>query len=173
MSKPNLQEIKDISILLDQIDQYKHLILSESKKLEDTKNYYSNLENIEKDKILKDLTQKSSLLQLDKDIESYRGQEQGQKTLLFSKLDKAFQSFVDSDGMKNIINDAISRFEGEDYKVFCDPKFKSMLPGVDNVYPSGPGLLRLSSQTKEYILDPDYLKKLVFDRFLVSIISNN
>jgi hypothetical protein len=173
MSQPNLQEIKDISILLDKIELYKQFIISANKQLESTKKHFKNLELIEKQKIQADLIHKNSLLQLQNDICEYREQEQAQKKLLFSQTQKAFEIFISSENMQSIIQDTMKAFGDEPFEIICDPKFKSFLSGAENIKTGTSGQLRVSSKTREYILDPEYLRAIFFDRFIVSFTLKN
>jgi hypothetical protein len=174
MNQPNLQEIKEISILLDKIEQYKKSILEASAELEETKFRNKETEKAEKQKIHDDLKQKSYLQELYNDIEDYRKQAQVQKVALFKKVETEFNMFLDSARMKLIIQDTIKAFDGEFFKIICDPKYKSLIPGDSKEYMEGKtGQIRLSSSTKEYILDPEYLKKILFDQFIISSVSKN
>jgi hypothetical protein len=168
MSQPNLNEIKEISILLDKIEQYKKIIAQSNKQLKDTEIYYKNLEQTEKQKISEDLKQKNSLLQLEEDIHTFRLAEQDQKIEIYLDIENKFNTFMDSDSMKQIIRDGINALQDEIIEIICDPKYKILLPDNSKVQNGSQGQLRLSSKTKEYILDPEYLKKLIFDKFLVS-----
>ncbi|MBC7472090.1 MAG: hypothetical protein H7196_02405 [candidate division SR1 bacterium] len=173
MSQPNLQEIKDISILLDQIEEYKHLIDSANIQLQNTKEYYKSLESVEKSKIYNDLKQKSNLIQLNNDIQEYRKQEMNQKISIISDLNNYFDDFFESDEAKTIIVDVIKTFKDEPYEVYCDSKYQSILSPGQNYKKTTEGNIRICSETKEYTLDPKYLNPLVFEQLLISAASEN
>ena len=168
MNQPSLQEITEIGNLLDKIGECEKLIESASLELEDTKKYYEVLEGVEKSKIHEDLKQKNALVELNNYIDQYRKQEISQKTSLISYINSNFDDFILSSEMKVVIKDVIKNFKDEEYQISCDDRYQLMLPDGLDFKKNFLGHLRIYSNTKEYVLDPVYLKSIVSDNLLVS-----
>jgi hypothetical protein len=173
MAQPNLEEIKEVSGLIGKIEQYKEMVETSKLQLEDTKRYFANQEQIEKKKILDDILQKKMLEELQQKITAYREEEVSQKANNFGQFEKVFDTYISSESFKSVIGEVIKSFDKDTMTVEVAEAYKSLItPGVQTKKALD-GQLRIGDAQKEYILDPESLKKIVFDRLLVSQYTRN
>jgi hypothetical protein len=173
MAQPNLDEIKEVGVLLDKIDQYKKMLTASKVQLENDKNYLKNQEIVEKQKIRDDIIQKKALEQLQAQIEEYRAKEQKQKQDWYQQFSTEFENFISNPLYKSIVLDVIKKIESEEYTIIYDKAYFSLIPEKSSSKIGNSGDFRIVTDTKEYILDPEYIKKIVFDKLLVTVDINN
>jgi hypothetical protein len=168
MHQPILQELRETTDIFDKIEKYKIMVEDAKNSLEETKAYYANHLEVEKQKVRDAITQKKALEVLQAEIDSYREHEQAQKLSLYKSFSVSFEQFLSSDSMKSIISDMIKKMDVGLFKCTVDTKYQTLFVNYPDSIKTSDGKIRIFSDKIEYIVDPEYLKKIIFNKLLTS-----
>lgn len=165
--EPNLDEIKEISILIDKIDRYKVLVDNTRLQASNLKTNYAHQEILSKKKIEEEIRQQHILETLQTDLDIFRKDELSQKIVYFGNFKKVFDKYFGSSLFQDLVERVSAKLGENDINITGDKVFKVLFKNSKNFIVGADKTLRISNDKVEYILDSEHLEKIVFESFLV------
>ncbi len=171
MTLPKHDQLETVDSLLASISKFEQELQKSSAELNDL--IESNSEAAEKEYqlMVKNIKAKKDLEAQSKDLQNLRVQEANIKQEIYTKVllqvDKSFDAGV----YEKFINSFFETFSDK-AEVIADKKFKKLIPDSYSVTEGQTNQLSIITETKEYDLGPDSLKKELADKFTIKVLNN-
>ncbi len=169
MNTPNFSDLLRINQYLVEIEELSTQLSSIKQKLEETQKYYEDQLKVEKHRIKQNILQSKLLEKISQELEDLRKKEFNFSTQIKSKISQSIDSFFLIFGLREFVRELLSKLSGA--KLVATQDMKVFLGDLSFDTTEGTGQIRISTENKTYILDPQPLKDRLQFQILVEKLS--
>ncbi len=169
MNTPNFSDLLRINQYLVEIEELSTQLSSIKQKLEETQKYYEDQLKVEKHRIKQNILQSKLLEKISQELEDLRKKEFNFSTQIKSKISQSIDSFFENGGLREFVRELLSKLSGA--KLVATQDMKVFLGDLSFDTTEGTGQIRISTENKTYILDPQPLKDRLQFQILVEKLS--
>lgn len=171
MSLPNIENLRNVTKFLNELESYKVRLEQLTKKLESTKMDYANKEKAEYKRVLDTEKTKINLKQIDAEIIEIREKELEIRENLYEEVSSKVDNFVDGDKFSEFFGDLLEEIKKQgDAEICAGDDVSNLLPDGVKSKKAEDGVIKITVGVKTYIVSPEVVKKQLYTNLLYKIL---